>query len=79
MEGLFRLKEVQARIPIDGQRLKYWYSSDGPFRKCFVKIPLGHRRSLIYVDLGMLAAEFQAQGQRGDHQRDMENGRASDG
>ncbi len=67
MEGLFRLKDAQARIPIDAQRLKYWYSSEGPFRRCFVKIPLGERRSLIYVDLEMLAAEFQTQGQGAAH------------
>jgi hypothetical protein len=41
--------------------LKYWYSSDGPYRKCFVKIPMGDTRSLVYVDLEMLGAEFQAQ------------------
>jgi len=65
--GLFRLKDVQARIPIiDAQRLKYWYSSEGPFRRSFVKITLGERRSLVYVDLQMLVAEFQSQGERCD-------------
>jgi hypothetical protein len=62
--GLFKLKDVEERIPIDGNRLKYWYSSNGPYRKCFVKIPMGDTRSLIYVDLEMLSAEFQAQYER---------------
>lgn len=61
MPGLFKLKDVEERIPIESQRLKYWYSSDGPFRKCFVKIPMGDTRSLVFVDLQMLNAEFQAQ------------------
>ena len=61
MPGLFKLKDVEDRIPIEPQRLKYWYSSDGPYRKCFVKIPMGDTRSLVYVDLEMLGAEFQAQ------------------
>ena len=61
MGGLFKLKDVEGRIPIDGNRLKYWYSSDGPYRKCFVKIPMGEKRSLVYVDLESLSAEFQAQ------------------
>ncbi|MGA2082615.1 MAG: hypothetical protein ABSH53_18665, partial [Holophaga sp.] len=59
--GGFKLKDVEGRIPIEPQRLKYWYSSDGPYRKCFVKIPMGDTRSLVYVDLEMLGAEFQAQ------------------
>lgn len=62
--GLFKLKDVEDRIPIDAKRLKYWYSSDGPYRKCFVKIPMGEVRSLVYVDLQMMAAEFQAQYER---------------
>lgn len=62
--GLFKLKDVEERIPIDGNRLKYWYSSEGPYRKCFVKIPMGDKRSLVYVDLEMLSAEFQAQYER---------------
>ena len=61
MPGLFKLKDVEERIPIDGNRLKYWYSSDGPYRKCFVKIPMGEKRSLVYVDLEMLSAEFEIQ------------------
>jgi hypothetical protein len=61
MPGLFKLKDVDDRIPIEPQRLKCWYSSDGPYRKCFVKIPMGDTRSLVYVDLEMLGAEFQAQ------------------
>lgn len=61
MAGLFKLKDVEERIPIEPQRLKYWYSSDGPYRKCFVKIPMGDTRSLVYVDLEMLGAEFQSQ------------------
>jgi hypothetical protein len=61
MPGLFKLKDVEERIPIDGNRLKYWYSSNGPYRKCFVKIPMGDVRSLIFVDLQMLIAEFEAQ------------------
>ncbi len=64
MSGLFKLKDVEDRIPIDAKRLKYWYSSDGPYRKCFVKIPMGEVRSLVYVDLEMLSAEFQAQYER---------------
>jgi hypothetical protein len=59
--GLFKLKDVEDRIPIDGKRLKYWYSSDGPFRKCFIKVPMGDTRSLVYVDLMMLSEEFQSQ------------------
>ena len=65
MTGLFKLKDVQDRIPIDGNRLKYWFSTDGPYRKCFVKVPMGEVRSLIYVDLQMLSAEFDAQFERG--------------
>jgi hypothetical protein len=61
MSGLFKLKDVEERIPIDGNRLKYWYSSDGPYRKCFTKIPMGEKRSLVYVDLERLDAEFDAQ------------------
>ena len=61
MPGLFKLKDVEERIPIDGKRLKYWYSSEGPYRKCFAKIPMGETRSLVYVDLEMLSREFQAQ------------------
>ena len=64
MGGLFKLKDVEMRIPIDGNRLKYWYSSAGPYRKCFVKIPMGEKRSLVYVDLEMLSEEFQAQWER---------------
>ena len=64
MGGLFKLKDVEMRIPIDGNRLKYWYSSEGPYRKCFVKIPMGEKRSLVYVDLESLSAEFQAQWER---------------
>ena len=64
MPGLFKLKDVEGRIPIDGKRLKYWYSSDGPYRKCFVKIPMGEVRSLVYVDLEMLSDEFQSQWER---------------
>jgi hypothetical protein len=65
MPGLFKLKDVEDRIPIDGNRLKYWYSTDGPYRKCFVKIPMGDKRSLVYVDLAVLNAEFQAQFEKG--------------
>lgn len=61
MPGLFKLKDVEDRIPIDAKRLKYWYSSDGPFRKCFIKVPMGDTRSLVYVDLMMLSEEFQSQ------------------
>jgi hypothetical protein len=64
MPGLFKLKDVEDRIPIDGKRLKYWYSSEGPYRKCFVKIPMGEVRSLVFVDLEMLSAEFQSQWER---------------
>jgi hypothetical protein len=59
--GLFKLKDVQERIPIEANRLKYWYSTDGPYRKCFIKVPMGDTRSLVYVDLVMLNAEFQSQ------------------
>ena len=62
--GLFKLKDVEGRIPIDGNRLNYWYSSDGPYRKCFVKIPMGEKRSLVYVDLQLLSSEFEAQWER---------------
>jgi len=65
MEGLFKLKDVEKRIPFDTARLKYWYSSDGPYRKCFTKIPMGEKRSLILVDMQMLSAEFQAQWRKG--------------
>jgi hypothetical protein len=65
MPGLFKLKDVEGRIPIEPQRLKYWYSSDGPYRKCFVKIPMGDTRSLVFVDLELLGAEVQAQWEKG--------------
>lgn len=65
MPGLFKLKDVEDRIPIEPQRLKYWYSSDGPYRKCFVKIPMGETRSLVFVDLVMLSMEFQTQWEKG--------------
>jgi len=61
MPGLFKLKDVEDRIPIEAKRLKYWYSSDGPFRKCFIKVPMGDTRSLVYVDLMLLSSEFQSQ------------------
>jgi hypothetical protein len=61
MPGLFKLKDVQERIPIEPQRLKYWYSSEGPYRKCFVKIPMGEKRSLVFVDLSMLRNAFRTQ------------------
>jgi hypothetical protein len=61
MAGLFKLKDVENRIPIEAKRLKYWYSSDGPYRKCFIKVPMGDTRSLVYVDLMLLSAEFQSQ------------------
>ena len=61
MPGLFKLKDVEERIPIEPKRLKYWYSSEGPFRKCFIKVPMGDTRSLVYVDLVLLSAEFQSQ------------------
>ena len=61
MAGLFKLKDVENRIPIESKRLKYWYSSDGPYRKCFIKVPMGDTRSLVYVDLMLLSAEFQSQ------------------
>lgn len=67
MPGLFKLKDVEGRIPIEAIRLKYWYSSEGPFRKCFVKIPMGDTRSLVFVDLEMLSAEFQARWEKGQH------------
>lgn len=67
MSGLFKLKDVEDRIPIEPQRLKYWYSSDGPYRKCFVKIPMGDTRSLVFVDLEMLREEFQYQWEKGQH------------
>jgi hypothetical protein len=64
MPGLFVLKDVEDRIPIDAKRLKYWYSSEGPYRKCFTKVPVGEVRSLVYVDLELLDAEFQANYER---------------
>ena len=61
MPGLFMLKDVQDRIPIGLKRLKYWYSNQsGPFRKCFAKVAMGEKRSLIFVDLQMLCSEFQS-------------------
>jgi hypothetical protein len=68
MPGLFKLKDVEERIPIESQRLKYWYSSDGPYRKCFVKIPMGDTRSLVFVDLELLGNEFQAQWERNNRE-----------
>lgn len=66
LPGLFKLKDVEDRIPIDGKRLKYWYSfSAGPFYKCFVKIPMGEKRSLVFVDLVLLNSEFQSQFDKG--------------
>jgi len=65
MPGLFKLKDVEGRIPIEPKRLKYWYSSAGPYRKCFVKIPMGETRSLVFVDLELLNSEFQEQWERG--------------
>jgi hypothetical protein len=62
MEGLFKLKDVQERIPIDDNRLKYWHSNhQSPFYSCFVKIPLGEKRSLVYVDLLALNAKLREQ------------------
>ena len=58
--GLFKLKDVEERIPIDGNRLKYWYSSDGPYRKCFVKIPMGEKFDPWSTSTWkMLSAEFE--------------------
>jgi hypothetical protein len=37
----------------------------GPFYKCFVKIPMGEKRSLVFVDLELLNAEFQPQFDKG--------------
>ena len=65
MVGLFKLKDVEGRIPIDGNRLKYWYSNAlGPYRKCFVKVPMGEKRSLVFVDLQLLNAELARQCER---------------
>jgi hypothetical protein len=62
MPGLFKLKDVEGRIPIEPKRLKYWYSNpDGPYRKCFTKIPMGETRSLVFVDLELLCSEFLEQ------------------
>jgi hypothetical protein len=62
MEGLFKLTDVQDRIPIDENRLKYWHSnSQSPFYPCFVKIPLGTKRSLVYVDLLALNLKLREQ------------------
>jgi hypothetical protein len=66
MPGLFKLKDVEDRIHIEANRLKYWYSfSAGPFYKCFVKIPMGEKRSLVFVDLVLLNSEFQTQFEKG--------------
>ena len=66
MTGLFKLKDVQDRIPIDANRLKYWYSNPlGPFRKCFVKISMGEKRSLVYVDLQLINSELAQQCEKG--------------
>lgn len=52
MEGLFELKDVKERIPFDAKRLKYWYThTNSAFYSCFVKLPVGAKRSLVYVDL----------------------------
>jgi len=65
MTGLFKLKDVEDRIPIEANRLKYWYSNaQGPYRKCFVKVPMGEKRSLVFVDLQMLNAELATQCER---------------
>jgi hypothetical protein len=65
MPGLFKLKDVEDRIPIDRIRLKYWYSNaKGPYFRCFTKIPMGDTRSLVFVDLAMLCAEFLEQWKR---------------
>lgn len=62
MQGLFKLKDVEDRVPIEPKRLKYWYSNpDGPYRKCFTKIPMGEKRSLVFVDLELLCSEFLEQ------------------
>ncbi len=55
MEGLFELKDVKERIPFDAKRLKYWYThTNSAFYSCFVKLPVGAKRSLVYVDLKAL-------------------------
>ncbi len=52
MEGLFELKDVKERIPFDAKRLKYWYThTNSAFYSCFVKLPVGAKRSLVYLDL----------------------------
>jgi hypothetical protein len=60
MAGLFKLSEVQDRIPFAANRLKFWYSNPtGPFYRFFPKLPMGDRRSLVYVDLAGLSNELQ--------------------
>ena len=62
MVGLFKLKDVMQRIPIDDGRLRFWHgNADSPFYTCFVKIPLGEKRSLVYVDLQALNAKLKEQ------------------
>jgi hypothetical protein len=60
MPGLFKLSDVQDRIPFAANRLKFWYSNPtGPFYRFFPKLPMGDRRSLVYVDLVGLSNELQ--------------------
>ena len=60
MPGLFKLNEVQDRIPFSANRIKFWYSNPtGPFHRYFAKLPMGDRRSLVYVDLVGLSNELQ--------------------
>lgn len=60
MPGLFKLNEVQDRIPFAANRIKYWYSDPaGPFHRFFAKLPMGDRRSLVLVDPAGLSNELQ--------------------
>ena len=60
MPGLFKLSDVQDRIPFDTKRLKFWYSDrNGLFFRYFAKLPMGEHRSLVYVDLAGLSNELQ--------------------
>ncbi len=60
MEGLFELKDVKERIPFDAKRIKYWYTHpNSTFYSCFVKLPVGEKRSLVYVDLKALLAKVE--------------------
>lgn len=65
MPGLFKFSDVQDRIPFEVKRIKFWYSTPScPFHRFFPKIPMGDRRSLVYVDMVGLSNELQLRFER---------------